>query len=397
MDYKAGFFSLNKRMKRILLSLAVCLVTIGASAQWKSANLSNGYYRVMNSVSKRYMALLDNQGHASYDRGGVDADLYAIRTLADNSDNKITSNPATVVYVKKINGGYSCEAQGTSSEKLTSYAFLITQRGTDYRFSAEKPGVARVVLNEEDQYDMKGKVMADSGSLKTSGRDRREWKITPISSSSNNYFGFSPTIEANGKYYQTFYADFSFKIASSGVKAYYVYSLWDHKAVLKEFAEGDVVPAATPLLIECSSKNSADNKVDIVLPGTQTATVEHNQLSGIYFKYEIIGVSPEHHNFTPYDPVHMRVLRVGADGKPVFKKVSDLEYLPANKAYLTVPADYPDEISVMSFSDFTAGVKNVKVDKKVNDDVYTLNGVKVENTTNLPHGVYIIGGKKVVK
>jgi hypothetical protein len=102
----------------------------------------------------------------------------------------------------------------------------------------------------------------------------------------------------------------------------------------------------------------------------------------------------------------MRLLTVNADGKLVFDKLEAGEegyeqYIPANTAYLSVPVSAPDELPVMSFAEFTSGIRAVTADASFassqDDAVYTLSGIRVSDPTNLPHGIYIKNGKKVVK
>ena len=77
-------------------------------------------------------------------------------------------------------------------------------------------------------------------------------------------------------------------------------------------------------------------------------------------------------------------------------KASDLTYLPANKAYLSVPAGTADVLGVMSYNDYVTGIKDVTVDKKTAaSGIYTLDGKKVNKISK--RGVYVVEGKKVVK
>ena len=82
----------------------------------------------------------------------------------------------------------------------------------------------------------------------------------------------------------------------------------------------------------------------------------------------------------------------------------DVDYVPANTAYLVVPEGTPSELRLVDEDEFeaTVGITEVETETKTEamGGVYTLAGVKVaEGTTlpsNLPSGVYIVGGKKVV-
>ncbi|MBO5660627.1 MAG: leucine-rich repeat protein, partial [Bacteroidaceae bacterium] len=43
-----------------------------------------------------------------------------------------------------------------------------------------------------------------------------------------------------------------------------------------------------------------------------------------------------------------------------------------------------------------AGINDIKQDSVKNTPIYNLNGTRVKNTKNMPKGVYIINGKKVM-
>lgn len=399
-------------MKKLLLLFVVSLFMASTATAQTLANLPEGYYRLRNVRYSRYMSLQDNTGYVRRTDRATESDLFAIRTLLDNDNNGITSNPATVIHISgNSSAGYICSAQGVKTTDITSYRFYISNYSrisNSYYIYAQESGVRRYL--SELSVDRNGTLLADSGSVKEEDDSRqygnaRYWYITPIESNTDNYFGFSPKLQSNGKYYQTFYAEFPFRIISSGVKVYYISNLfWRGNAVYREYTEGDVVPAETPLIVECSSSNASENKVQPVLEsGT---AVSSNYLRGVYFDYFFNDDVPSkiHENRTAFNPSTMRVLRVQADGTLAFvnnptEAQSGTYYLPANEAYLSVPEGTAAVLPLISYADYTAGINAVKVDptSKKKDDVYTIGGVKVTNDNNLPHGVYIQGGKKVVK
>lgn len=395
---------------KLLLSLALAAFSLGANAQ-----INEGFYRIQNLTSRRYLSLQDNKGWVQFNAGGVDHDLYAIRTLQDNEQNHLMSNPSTIIYITKAsNGEYVCAAQGTDTRSITSHTFKVTpyrQGGQAvagvYNISAEKSG-GRVILSEIDFYDdLLSKNMPDSGLVTAKGQSRINWRFIPVSSSNNNaYLGLEPTVAYNGKYYMTYYAGYSFRTVSPGINIYYICNVDRGSAVYKPVT-GEVIPAGTPLLIECASNDPANNKIEPLAP--VTSTFSDNLLKGVYFNYYFDGFhefqldkSLWHDKRTAYDGNTMRLLGVGADGKLSFRKVSTTEagyapYIATNTAYLPVTAGTADELPLLSQSDYVAGVVNIKADKNKTDEVYTLSGVKVNDTQNLPHGIYFIGGKKVVK
>lgn len=399
-------------MRKIILLLSVLAFTSVASVH--GATFTEGYYRIQNVMyGNPYLALLDDTGSVTINGSGIaNSDLFAIRMLFDNEANNIMSNPATVVHIYEDSanpGKYICSAQGVSTKDLTSYPFLLDEMPRQgvgfYRISATRSAShTTVVLNgamdrdDNDEYE-------DSGHVATkSSNNSRYWYIHSVQSGTDQYFGFSPKLHVNGKYYQTFYAEFPFRIVSSGVKVYYVSDIWRGNAVIRQVADGTVVPAATPVFVECSSSSSSSNQVQPVL---QSATaLSGNLLRGVYFRYYYCpeGSSNIHNNRTAFDPNTMRVLRVTSDGTLAFvsnpsEAANGTYYLPANEAYLTVPAGTAAVLPVITYSEYVTGIKNAKADATTSSDdaVYTINGVRVYNTKTLPHGIYIKGGRKVVK
>lgn len=391
-------------MKKIIFSFLTLLSTISSFGQ----TITDGYYRVESMYYKRYMSVLDNTGWARATSGGVDYDLYAIRTLEDDDVNNIMSNPATIVRISPLSSsGYTVSAQGVDvrdrilNSTENAHLYIRRENAGTYTIRAEAANIATMVLTDVNY--------TDSGVVMTVGKESsprgRYWYITPVTSGTDNYFGFSPKLQANGKYYQTFYASFPFRIVSSGVKVYYISNLfWKDNAVTREFGQGDIIPGSTPVLVECSSPNAMDNQIQPVLQSVTAPS--QNYLRGVFFNYFFNGEgrSRVHNNRTAFKANTMRVLRVTSDGKLAFvnnpaEAASGTYYLPANEAYLQVPSGSASVMSIMSYDDYTTGIDNVKVDNKSSEDdaVYTLSGVRVKDTNNLPHGVYIIGGKKVVK
>ena len=100
---------------------------------------------------------------------------------------------------------------------------------------------------------------------------------------------------------------------------------------------------------------------------------------------------------TAYDAATMRMLGQTTDGKLAFVK-SNIKYLPANKAYLTVTSSAPDVLTVVTqeeYEQMTTGIEEMT--SPVNNGqkvIYDLQGRRVLNPTR---GLYIVNGRKVVR
>jgi hypothetical protein len=393
------------RFKRLIIAALSMLPGLGFAQT--TVSLDEGYYRVQNSYNSRYLALLDNTGYAKRNGASIDADLYALRSL--NDTNKIMSNPATIVHLSKGSTGYVCSAQGTSTKDITSYEMTLHNYSGGIVISVEVGSYGKTILTEydyttPDKFDAndnlisRGKTLPDSGLVNQTGASSKSrriyWKFEKIDASTSNYVGFAPALSLGGKYYDTFYAEFPFKVVSDGVTVYSVYTIYDGKAVLKPFAADDIIPGGTPVVVECSSKDDSSNKIQPLL--TTASALSQNQLKGVYFNYYCDQVSTKiHDNRTKYDASKMRVLGV-SDGKLAFINATNLTYLPANKAYLSVPVGTGDVVGVMSYSDYVAaGINGVTIDKNDSKSgIYTLGGQKTSKVAK--SALYIINGQKVV-
>ncbi len=376
-------------MKRILLyTLAVF------SAFCAFADLGdNGYYRVQNAASKRFAYLLDDKG--SIDATGSTADVTALELFLD--PDKIYSDPSCIFHVKHIDSSsskyyYDIEGQGTSVHGfLGEYVKIIKDKAVDnvqaYLIYASKSGMTKYLGDRRSDTSM------DSGwaSVDVSG-DRRLWHFHPVNVASNdNYFGISADLNANGKYYYPFFADFPFKAESAGMKFYIVTGINPQGVVIIEEVKG-IIPASTPVIVECSHPLAVDNKLSI--GGTASALSSENLLKGVYFNNDDV----IHRNRLAYDKKTMRSLMV-KNGKLVFG-VGNYSYVPRNQAYLqlTDAAQYNISDFILmtqeEFDEAYGAVGSIPVSAVV--DVYSLDGrlvkagIAKDQVSSVGKGLYIV-------
>lgn len=338
-----SFKMINKlKVLSLLISLFLCNTL--------SAELTtDGYYRVSNYMTKRYVYVRDNKGWLNMSTS--QADLGAIE-LWRGLDNTI-SDPASVMYFKKAGNQWDIECQGTSVYSMISHYVNVRSNtdGTCYMYGSAS-GMTQY-LGDARQNDTDQGVMSGSAT-----GDYRKWYVTPINNSTDNYFGVAPTVQANGRYYAPFYAAFPFSVISEGVHVYYVKAIENGVAIIEEIK--GVVPASTPVIIECVSNNPSDNRLQL---GGSGSTISGNLLGGVYF----CNTTSQHKNLTDYNKTTMRLLGVSSDGKIGFV-TGTITNLPANKSYLKVPSDCPEELKMMTreeYEDFIARTPTaVEIDPK---------------------------------
>ena len=349
----------------------------------------DGFYRVRNYKTQRYITVIENHGSLNYRTNS--ADLSAIQTLKDFW--RVKSNPASIIYFEHKGTGsygdpmYDLTAQGTSIYEIIEHYVDIKRLGSTNFYYAykKKEGVGEVYLNDRGN-------RADTSNINTNDSERRAWEIIPVNTDDDKFFGFQPQLEVGDKFYQTTYVSFGLQFVSSNTKAYYVDFVNGNQAVWREL-EGPV-PPATPVIIESASDLAEDNKVLPLL--TTPSQVGNNKLVGVYFNCNII----DHVNHVAYDAKTMRVLGKLSDGRIGFVKATGLDYIPANTAYLKVTSSAPDEIQLVTPDEYD-GIEGITVNARSEQfDVYDLSGRLVKRNatskTSLTKGIYVINGKKVI-
>lgn len=322
-------------MKKILLTCLAAAAVSTASADFNG----NGYYRVENYKTLRYAEVIDNK--ATIDWAATNVELHSIRLQKDF--DAVCTNPASVLYLNKINSKqYNIEAQGTSIKDIIDYYITVTDDAGSsngqklYYAYATYKGVMRFLG------DGNSLSFPDLGTLTTNATgDYRKWYIKPITETGDNFFGAAPNISVKGKYYTTLYTSFPYKPTNS--KTYYIKRV-DHGMAEMVEATG-VIPAETAVIIEGTSSKGTDNRMSL---GGSGNALSGNSLIGVFFDLD-----DDYKNFVTYDKKTMRVLGKCEDGSLGFI-TADIKVIPANTAYIVVPADSPAEFKCVTTAEFDA-------------------------------------------
>lgn len=333
-------------MKRLFFFFTALLSTAAASAQLGG----NGYYRVQNFSSERYIIMVDNKTKGANVTGN-DYDLNALRTKKPFSS--IADDPCSIYYIESKGGNqYNLKAQGTDAYQVVGRYITVTKttviNGVQTYYASGTVGGQTAKLADQQN------TTKTLGSLVVNGQGTfNNWKILPVSATDDgNYFGVTPEFTVGGQRYTSLFASFPFTPYSSGVKTFIVTKIDDDMAVWQE-VEGKIA-ASTPVIIAVPGATASDNRLSIELQdGTKPAG---NLLKGLYFNNsDIYSEQNFHYNVTPYDPVTMRLLGVTSQGKLGFVKAS-VATVPRNRAYITVPAGSPDEITLVTQAEYEAAI-----------------------------------------
>ena len=374
-------------MKKIITAI-LALIAIPTIAQISG----DGYYRIQNNGSERYITITDN----------VLNNISTSSTIIDYGNittwywDNIKSNPASIIYIKAVGSEYDISAQGISVHDITGgKAYVqLNQRGSDksiylIQASATQGGVSVSKTlydgSTTDEYDY----VNDDG--KTT---HQYWRIKPVNTD-DNYIGITPTVQTNDGWYGTIYASFPFKLVSSGMTAYYVDGVQTGQFQLKEVTD-EVKPAATPMIIKCSTNDAAQNKILPVDAATTAPT--DNKLSGTYFASSL----RNHVVRVEFDKNTMRVLGKDASGNLIFTEaessyLTKSKYIPKNTAYLYDASGLSGDYVLVS-RDTYSGITNIEATPQESavKGTFTLSGVQVDDNKALRPGIYIRNGQKIV-
>ena len=357
-----------------------------------SAQFSSGFYRVQNAKTLRYLRVVDNRASALPAQS--DVDVSALK-LVRGFDEKVCYDPNTICYIDQISTYQYNIVVGNLDFHSSTGTYLdfdpdVPSTAPSGSYIISGKGTVSGVTISKKLYDTnyKADTIAD---LRTTGtKDYQYWYVRPVND--NYYIGIKPDFTASfdgaeDRYYTTCYAFYPFTLASD-MNAYYPIEISGEYVKVK--AVNKTMPAASAMIVECNSSIPKDNKVT---PIKSASGVSGNMLKGVYFCNDVSGT---HRNVTEYKAATMRVLGKAADGRLAFVTDSKLKYIPANKAYLTVPAGTPSTLYVVT--DIPSGIEQVKADVKlIRKGVYTLSGQFISETTDgLSKGVYIVNGQKMV-
>lgn len=324
-------------------------------------------------------------------------------------------DPGSVIYAKKKNTNtsnydYNLIGQGTSLLTLTtgtypgSIALEFTERyvtinkvsGSDsntiytakieLKSSTSVPFYGQPSLGTRYLVDDNGKLAINSSNTALNAK----WYIEPV-----DHFNVAPEVEFAEKYYTTLYVPFAFELGNNVAKAYAVTAIdTDGSVQIEEVAaNGETVPAGTPVILECTSNVTADCQLiptgaplftapDVSIttdaPAASTATnyTGTNLLKGNYYCNQDgamsfttqSGTSSFNANHYTARTNKMYTIGITASGKLGFVKATGTA-MPANKAWI----EYEGSAELVLPIENTTLKGDVNMDGQVNvADVTTL-------------------------
>jgi hypothetical protein len=259
-----------------------------------------------------------------------------------------------------------------------------------------------------------------------------KWFIEPVVPGTEtdglDYFAVKGgVVGLDGHYYTSIYTDFPMQIVQNGEtvenggKTVRVWGIPDSPqlgtfdtsngqvgyAVTTEYT--DIVPARTPVVVECLKSARENNLLQPVLTPMSEDPHGESFLKGIFFEgfFDINGTTAsDEDQFTYYympleegTPVARKLIRVLNRGNNALNPVGFFKYtggsiLP-NKAFMILDTQMANaNIMLISEEDFNAlGISEVATTTTENATIYDIQGRIVTNPTK---GLYIVNGKKMV-
>lgn len=360
---------------------------------------TEGFYRVHNNGTNHYIRVEDNTGSIIVQT--MSADMGAIQ-LWDGLEQNL-DKPSSIIFCRQVGTNmFDLQSQGTGVFDIVNHYVQLTGDYPIYQVYASEAGVTLYLGDSGTNNAFGYHNLTTNANIPPANK---RWVVEKVDSNTDNYLGITPTLSANGKYYAPFYASFAFSFASSGMKAYSINIVDEDIAVLNEITYS-MVPAGTPCIIECSSTDKSQNRLNVI--PADNINVEGNLLAGNYFSNEFRPSSPD--ALKQFNPSTMRVFNI-ENGKLVLNTdVSTLHrstlpdlypgeyedngerYLNSNSSYLPVAAGTPSTLKIMTKAEYddykseklvqSITLNNTEVSLYPNEHVQLTATISPENATN---------------
>ena len=395
-------------MKKVLLTVFAAAAVTTANAQ-----VTDGYYRVENDYIQQCI-YFKSKTPQDIDYAKGEYPLDNIRGCVNQERLKSLYSSVLKITVLDVKGGGAAyeidmEGQGVSAKTIAGNAKFYIEKADDDLFYATATATVNGVAaqkyltasktRDEDTYEWLDGVVK-TGKISDSGS---KWRLKRVDEA-DNFIGVAPRLEHNGAYYDALAVYFPVHFVSSDIKVYAINTikkLSDGKAyaIYKEVTSD--LPVGTPVILKCASANPSDNEMQLNGIAPEAITTP-NVLRAAYRSCEETKIVDKVDNTAT-----VRMLGVTSEGKLGFVYNSTASVLPVNTAYLEVPSDFPNELTLVTseeYNEITAGIDGVTINDAAASakkrGVYNVAGQKVADTNDfdsLPSGLYIVDGQQRVK
>lgn len=349
-------------------------------------NSSNSVKSKIESALANYPDIRDGLKHDKADEVWEAVEKYVVQAL----ESRFGASSDLVILVK----GY------VKDKRINHGQTYYLMEGAIDRVEENGKGVNKYREGEAKFNFCNNNATAWYGPERPAVGDAAKWILELVGEDNTNYFGVAPANKMkgkNGKYFTTLYTDFPMKVVDN-INAYIVESIGTTGAekgyaqCKKIASKNDIIPAQTPIVLECETTASASNRL-LPLANTMPAPT-NNILKAVFFDeakntIETAGKTVRVFNINPKPAVR----------NPLgFYRYSGT-IIKGNRAFLLVDAnasgskldgyDMEEEGTVDGIDEVTTAT----VETATNAVYYDLQGRRVDHPVR---GIYIVNGKKVI-
>ena len=340
----------------------------------------------IESALANYPDIRDGLKHNNADEVWEAVEKYAVQAL----ESRFGASSDLVILVK----GY------VKDKRINHGQTYYLMEGAIDRVEENGKGVNKYREGEAKFNFCNNNATAWYGPERPAVGDAAKWILELVGEDNTNYFGVAPANKMkgkNGKYFTTLYTDFPMKVVDN-INAYIVESIGTTGAekgyaqCKKIASKNDIIPAQTPIVLECETTASASNRL-LPLANTTPAPT-NNILKAVFFNeakntIETAGKTVRVFNINPKPAVR----------NPLgFYRYSGT-IIKGNKAFLLVDANASGskldgyDMEEEGTADGIDEVTTATVETATNAVYYDLQGRRVDHPVR---GIYIVNGKKVI-
>ena len=349
-------------------------------------NSSNSVKSKIESALANYPDIRDGLKHNNADEVWEAVEKYAVQAL----ESRFGASSDLVILVK----GY------VKDKRINHGQTYYLMEGAIDRVEENGKGVNKYREGEAKFNFCNNNATAWYGPERPAVGDAAKWILELVGEDNTNYFGVAPANKMkgkNGKYFTTLYTDFPMKVVDN-INAYIVESIGTTGAekgyaqCKKIASKNDIIPAQTPIVLECETTASASNRL-LPLANTTPAPT-NNILKAVFFDeakntIETAGKTVRVFNINPKTAVRNPL------GFYRYKGAT----IKGNRAFLLVDANASGskldgyDMEEEGTADGIDEVTTATVETATNAVYYDLQGRRVDHPVR---GIYIVNGKKVI-
>lgn len=349
-------------------------------------NSSNSVKSKIESALANYPDIRDGLKHNNADEVWEAVEKYAVQAL----ESRFGASSDLVILVK----GY------VKDKRINHGQTYYLMEGAIDRVEENGKGVNKYREGEAKFNFCNNNATAWYGPERPAVGDAAKWILELVGEDNTNYFGVAPANKMkgkNGKYFTTLYTDFPMKVVDN-INAYIVESIGTTGAekgyaqCKKIASKNDIIPAQTPIVLECETTASASNRLLPLANATPAPT--NNILKAVFFDeakntIETAGKTVRVFNINPKPAVRNPL------GFYRYKGAT----IKGNRAFLLVDANASGskldgyDMEEEGTADGIDEVTTTTVETATNAVYYDLQGRRVDHPVR---GIYIVNGKKVI-